>query len=101
MSPAERLEVLCGCQRCAAVGRTGEANFEGEAVDEVGDTAEPIVLVARSGIDVDSYAGEVAGESFCGDTDAVGKFCDRVEFSGVLRNVRGNFFGEEGRRANS
>jgi hypothetical protein len=50
----------------------------------VTDSSQRIVLVPRAGIDVDSDAGEVAGQGFGRNTDAIRECGDLVEFGGVL-----------------
>lgn len=43
-----------------------------------------LVLVSRSGVDVDSNARKVAGKSLGCDAEAIGKGCDFVEFDRIL-----------------
>lgn len=43
-----------------------------------------IVFVARTGVDVDANAREVAGQSLCSDADAIGQSGDLIEVDGVL-----------------
>ena len=60
--------------------------------------AEVFIFVARTSIEVDADASKRAGEGFSGYSKAIGKFCDLVEFDGVLqfRESEGTMGGSRG-----
>jgi hypothetical protein len=53
----------------------------------VAHTGEVFILVSRARIDIDTDAGEVAWQSLCCDSYAIGEGGDLVEFNGVLGRI--------------
>lgn len=53
----------------------------------MGHAPERVVLIAGARVDVDANAGEVAGEGFGSNADAIGECCDLVELYGILKPV--------------
>jgi hypothetical protein len=64
--------------------RAQHTHLEGQPVNQMRHSSQLLVLVARAGVDVDSQAREVAGQSFGSYADAIGERGDFVELGGVL-----------------
>lgn len=48
------------------------------------DPGEVFILVSRSGIDVDTDTRKMTRQSFCGNSDAIGKGSDLIKLGRIL-----------------